>query len=62
MFIEIQFLVVYVQAGLEKIRRDDRGYSTEFVVGTALLVSATIVAVAFIVAKIIQKAQSIPIE
>ncbi|WP_086664168.1 hypothetical protein [Lentzea kentuckyensis] len=62
MFIEVQFLVVYVQAGLEKIRRDDRGYSTEFVVGTALLVSATITAVAFIVAKIIQKAQSIPIE
>ncbi|GHH62471.1 hypothetical protein [Lentzea cavernae] len=62
MSIEMQILVVYLQAGLERIRRDDRGYSTEFVVGTALLVSATIAAVAFIVAKIIQKAQSIPIE
>ena len=62
MFTEVQILVVYIKAGLERLRSDDRGYSTEFVVGTALLVSATIAAVAFIVAKIIQKAQSIPIE
>ena len=45
MFIEIQVLAVYAQAVLERIHRDDRGYSTEFVVGTALLVSATIAAV-----------------
>jgi hypothetical protein len=59
MFIEIQILVCYFQAGLEKASRDDRGYSTEFVVGTALLVSAAIAVVAIIVAKVIQKANSI---
>ncbi|MEV6236755.1 hypothetical protein [Lentzea sp. NPDC051838] len=59
MFIEIQILVCYFQAGLAKARRDERGYSTEFVVGTALLVSAAIAVVAIIVAKVIQKANSI---
>ena len=59
MFIQLQILVCYFEAGLEKIRRDDRGYSTEFVVSTALVVSAAIAVVAIIVAKVIQKANSI---
>ncbi|MEU3642935.1 hypothetical protein AB0E59_06070 [Lentzea sp. NPDC034063] len=59
MSIEIQILVLYFEAGLERARRDDRGYSTEFVVTTALVVAAAIAIVAVIVAKAIQKANSI---
>lgn len=59
MFIEIEILALHLKVGLERLRHDDRGYSTEFVVSTALVVSAAIAVVAIIVAKAIQKANSI---
>ena len=48
-----------LQARLAAARGDERGYSTEAVVVTALLVALAIVALGIIAAKVIGKANSI---
>ncbi|TMB90740.1 MAG: hypothetical protein E6J45_08290 [Chloroflexi bacterium] len=53
--------VVAIQAWrrLQTLLRDQRGYSTEAVVVTALLVALALLAVGIITAKVISKANSI---
>ncbi|MDX8143280.1 hypothetical protein SK854_14220 [Lentzea sp. BCCO 10_0061] len=59
MFTEVQILVAHIRVGVERLRNDDRGYSTEAVVVTALLVSLALAAIAVLAVKAIQKANSI---
>lgn len=59
MFTEVQILIVRFRAALERLRRDEGGYSTEAVVVTALLAVLAIAVVAIIVAKVTEKADSI---
>lgn len=57
--IEISVVVAEARARFQALRDDDRGYSTEAVVVTALLVAAAIAVIAIIVAKVTQKARDI---
>jgi hypothetical protein len=59
MFTEVQILIVRCRALLERIRRDEKGYSTETVVVTAALVLLAIAVLAIIVTKVTAKANSI---
>lgn len=59
MFTQIAFLTAEMRVLVQRLRDDDRGYSTEAVVVTALLVAAAIAVVAIIVAKVTQKARQI---
>jgi hypothetical protein len=59
MFTEVQILVVRCRALLERIRCDEKGYSTETVVVTAALVLLAIAVLAIIVTKVTAKANSI---
>lgn len=59
MFTEAQILIARFRAALERLRRDEGGYSTEAVVATALLAALAIAVIAIIVAKVTQKADSI---
>lgn len=59
MFNEVQILVASIRAGLERLRQDERGYSTEAVVVTAVLVAAAIAVLAIIIAKVVEKANGI---
>ena len=59
MFTEAQILIAHFRAVLERLRRDERGYSTEAVVTTALLAALAIAVIAIIIAKVTQKADSI---
>jgi hypothetical protein len=59
MFTEVQILVARIRAGLERLRHDERGYSTEAVVVTAVLVAAAIAVLAIIIAKVVEKANGI---
>lgn len=59
MFTEVQILVARIRAGLERLRQDERGYSTEAVVVTAVLVAAAIAVLAIIIAKVVEKANGI---
>lgn len=59
MFTEVQILVTRIRAGLERLRQDERGYSTEAVVVTAVLVAAAIAVLAIIIAKVVEKANGI---
>jgi hypothetical protein len=59
MFREVQILIARVRAGLERLRHDEDGYSTEAVVVTAALVLLAIAVIAIIVAKVTEKANGI---
>jgi hypothetical protein len=59
MFTEVQILLAHIRAELERLRRDESGYSTEAVLVTALLVALAIVVLAVIAAKVKQKADGI---
>lgn len=59
MFTEVQILMTRIRAGLERLRRDERGYSTEAVVVTAALVLLALAVIAIIVAKVTEKANGI---
>lgn len=59
MFTDVQMLVVRIRSELEQLRNDERGYATETIVVTALLVTLALAAVAVLVAKAIQKVNSI---
>ncbi|PXY25629.1 hypothetical protein [Prauserella flavalba] len=59
MFTEVQILIARVRAVLERLRDDERGYSTEAVVVTALLAALAIAVIAIIVIKVTQKANGI---
>lgn len=59
MFTEVRIIVVRIRAELERLRNDERGYATETIVVTALLVALALAALAVLVAKAIQKANSI---
>lgn len=56
---EILPITARMSALVRRLRDDDRGYSTEAVVVTALLVAAAIAVIAIIVAKVTQKAREI---
>jgi hypothetical protein len=56
---EVQILIARIRAGLERLRRDEAGYSTEAVVVTALLAALAIGVIAIIVVKVTQKANGI---
>lgn len=59
MVTEVQILVTYIRAELERLRHDEGGYSTEAVVVTAALVLLALAVVGIIVARVTAKAQSI---
>ncbi|MFF5990419.1 MULTISPECIES: hypothetical protein [Pseudonocardiaceae] len=59
MFTEVQILIARIRAELERLRRDEAGYSTEAVVVTALLAALAIAVIAIIVIKVTQKANGI---
>lgn len=59
MFTEVQILIVRIRAELERLRRDEAGYSTEAVVVTALLAALAIAVIAIIVMKVTEKADGI---
>ncbi|NKQ55576.1 hypothetical protein HFP15_22075 [Amycolatopsis sp. K13G38] len=52
-------IVVTVRARIAEIRADERGYSTETVLVTALLVAAALAVIAIIVAAVTRKANEI---
>lgn len=52
-------IVATVRARIDQIRADERGYSTETVLVTALLVAAALAVIAIIVAAITRKANEI---
>ncbi|HVV12109.1 hypothetical protein [Amycolatopsis sp.] len=59
MFTEVQILLARIRAELERLHRDDTGYSTEAVVVTALLAALAIAVIAIIAIKVTQRANSI---
>lgn len=59
MFTEVQILITRIRAELQRLRRDEGGYSTEAVVVTAALVLLALAVIAIIVAKVTEKANGI---
>ena len=59
MFTEVQLLVARIHAHLDRLRREEAGYSTEAVVITAALAALAIAVIAIIVAKVTEKANGI---
>ncbi|SFQ19641.1 hypothetical protein [Amycolatopsis rubida] len=59
MLTEVQILIAHIRAELQRLHRDDGGYSTEAVVVTAALVLLAIAVIAIIVTKVTQKANGI---
>ncbi|WP_406692797.1 hypothetical protein REH65_14425 [Saccharopolyspora sp. ID03-671] len=55
----IQLVIATTRARIDAIRTDERGYSTETVLVTALLVAAAIAVIAIIVAAVTRKANEI---
>lgn len=55
----IQLVIATTRARIEDIRADERGYSTETVLVTALLVAAAIAVLGIIVAAVTRKANEI---
>lgn len=55
----IQLVLATMRARIDAIRADERGYSTETVLVTALLVAAAIAVIAIIVAAVTRKANEI---
>ena len=56
---EFQILIARIRVELERLHRDEGGYSTEAVVVTAALVLLAIAVIAIIVAKVTEKANGI---
>jgi len=59
MVTDVQILIARMHAGLERLRHDEGGYSTEAVVVTALLAALAIAVIAIIVAKVMAKANGL---
>ncbi|WP_435158154.1 hypothetical protein [Amycolatopsis sacchari] len=59
MLTQLTVLVATVRARIEQIRADERGYSTETVLVTALLVAMALAVIAIIVAAVTRKANEI---
>jgi hypothetical protein len=55
----IQLIAAYFRTRIDDLRADERGYTTETVVVTALLVALAIAVIAIIVVKVTQKANGI---
>ncbi|GAA4850083.1 hypothetical protein [Saccharopolyspora rosea] len=55
----IQLVIATTRARIDTLRADERGYSTETVLVTALLVAAAIAVMAIIVAAVTRKANEI---
>lgn len=55
----IHLVIATARAQIDAIRADERGYSTETVLVTALLVAAAIAVIAIIVAAVTRKANEI---
>lgn len=56
---QLSLIIATVRARIEAIRTDERGYSTETVLVTALLVAGAIVVLGIIVAAVTNKANEI---
>lgn len=59
MLTQLTVLVATVRARIEQIRADERGYSTETVLVTALLVAMALAVIAIIVGAVTRKANEI---
>lgn len=59
MFTEVHLLIARIRVELQRLHRDEGGYSTEAVVVTAALVLLAIAVVAIIVTKVTEKAKTI---
>jgi hypothetical protein len=59
MLTEVQLLIARIRVELQRLHRDEGGYSTEAVVVTAALVLLAIAVVAIIVTKVTEKAKTI---
>ncbi|GAA3432315.1 hypothetical protein [Kutzneria kofuensis] len=59
MLTEVQILIARIRVELQRLHRDEGGYSTEAVVVTAALVLLAIAVIAIIVTKVTQKANGI---
>ena len=55
----IHLITAYFRTRIDDLRADERGYTTETVVVTALLVALAIAVIAIIVVKVTQKANGI---
>jgi hypothetical protein len=59
MLTEVQILLAHIRAELERLRRDEGGYSTEAVLVTALLVALALAVITVIAVKVKEKADGI---
>jgi hypothetical protein len=53
-------LTLWARVGIDRVRRDERGMTTETVIITAILAALALAVGAIIVAKVTSKAESIP--
>ena len=56
----IQMLTLWARVAVDRVRRDERGMTTETVIITAILAALALAVGAIIVAKVTSKAESIP--
>lgn len=58
----IQLMTLWARVEIERVRRDERGMTTETVIITAILAALALAVGAIIVVKVTSKAESIPTE
>lgn len=56
----VQFMTLWARVEIDRVRRDERGMTTETVIITAILAALALAVGAIIVAKVTSKAESIP--
>ena len=56
----IQMVTLWARVAVDRVRRDERGMTTETVIITAILAALALAVGAIIVAKVTSKAESIP--
>ncbi len=58
----IQLMTLWARVEVDRVRRDERGMTTETVIITAILAALALAVGAIIVVKVTSKAESIPTE
>lgn len=58
----IQLMTLWARVEIDRVRRDERGMTTETVIITAILAALALAVGAIIVVKVTSKAESIPTE
>ena len=58
----IQVMTLWARVEIDRVRRDERGMTTETVIITAILAALALAVGAIIVVKVTSKAESIPTE